>query len=112
MLAIGIGGNTLSGYNITDSLRLRQSATASLSRTPTTTSNRKTWTWSGWVKRGIFGTQIIWGARTDAQAGSTPWTLLYFSSAHALVAHDNGGAIKQPIDYLEIHLLGIILYGQ
>ena len=47
--AISAGG----AYNITDSLRFRGSQY--LTRTPTTTSNRKTWTWSGWVKRGKIG---------------------------------------------------------
>ena len=36
------------------SLRFRASNSAYLSRTPSA-SNRKTWTWSGWVKRGILG---------------------------------------------------------
>ena len=40
------------GYTIANSLRLRESATASLSRTPSSSSNRTTWTWSGWVKLG------------------------------------------------------------
>ena len=90
MLPIGIGGNTLPGYNLESSLRFRQTGTTHLERTPSVASNRKTWTWSGWVKRGIYNTQIIWGARTDANASSTPWTLLYFTSAHVLVAHDHG----------------------
>lgn len=49
---------------ITNSLRFRSSASAYLSRTPSVAGNRKTWTWSGWVKRGglpgasavLFGT--------------------------------------------------------
>jgi hypothetical protein len=39
---------------VNNSLRFRASASATLSRTPTTASNRKTWTWSGWVKRGTL----------------------------------------------------------
>jgi len=51
------------GYNLTRSLRFRSSASAYLTRTPATASNRKTWTWSGWVKRGaLSGTQIIFAA--------------------------------------------------
>jgi hypothetical protein len=41
-----------SGYNLTNSLRFRASASAFLSRTPGTAGNRRTWTWSGWIKRG------------------------------------------------------------
>jgi hypothetical protein len=40
---------------VNNSLRFRASASAYLNRTPTTASNRQTWTWSGWVKRGILG---------------------------------------------------------
>jgi len=42
-------------YNLTRSLRFRASASAYFSRTPATATNRKTWTWSGWVKRGQLG---------------------------------------------------------
>lgn len=49
--ASGQGG----GYNLTKSLRFRSSATAYLNRTPASAGNRKTWTWSGWVKRGTLG---------------------------------------------------------
>ena len=44
------------GYNLTKSLRFRSSATAYLNRTPGSASNRKTWTWSAWVKRGTLST--------------------------------------------------------
>jgi len=42
------------GYNISRSLRFRSSASAYLNRTPASAGNRKTWTWSGWVKRGAL----------------------------------------------------------
>jgi len=44
------------GYQISRSVRLRASASAYLNRTLTTPTNNKIWTWSAWVKRGIFGT--------------------------------------------------------
>jgi hypothetical protein len=60
------GGNvihtfTSSGYltpikYVNNSLRFRSSASAYLNRTPATASNRKTFTWSSWVKRGVLGT--------------------------------------------------------
>ena len=60
------GGNvihtfTSSGYltpikYVNNSLRLRSSASANLNRTPSVASNRKTWTWSAWVKRGTLNT--------------------------------------------------------
>jgi hypothetical protein len=40
---------------INNSLRFRSSASAYLNRTPASAGNRRTWTWSGWVKRGALG---------------------------------------------------------
>jgi hypothetical protein len=40
---------------LSNSVRLRSSATAYMTRTPAVASNRKTWTWSAWVKRGTLG---------------------------------------------------------
>jgi hypothetical protein len=55
---IGASGNQgVAGYNLTNSLRFRSSASAYLSRTPAGAGNRRTWTWSGWVKRGTLGVE-------------------------------------------------------
>jgi len=53
-LPVVFTANGPSGYNLTKSLRFRSSASAYLNRTPATATNRKTWTWSGWVKRGAL----------------------------------------------------------
>ena len=48
---------------ISRSVRLRSSASANLTRTPSVSGNRKTWTWSGWLKRGSLSqTGTIWGS--------------------------------------------------
>ena len=39
-------------YDIPNSLRFNDDDSAYLSWTPGSAGNRKTWTWSGWVKRG------------------------------------------------------------
>jgi len=60
---------TSGAYTISRSVRLRSSASAYFNRTPATASNRKTWTWSGWVKRGsLSATQVVFGA---LQTGTT-----------------------------------------
>lgn len=46
---------TPEGYQISRSVRLRSSASAYFDRTPASAGNRRTWTWSGWVKRGSLG---------------------------------------------------------
>jgi hypothetical protein len=55
------------GYSVSKSLRFRSSASAYLSRTPSVTGNRQTWTWSGWVKRGaLTSTGQIFGSNYSA----------------------------------------------
>ena len=60
-------GSSGDDYTIDDSLRFRSSATAYLDRTPATAGNRKTWTWSGWVKRSkLDAEQVLFAAGTAA----------------------------------------------
>ena len=58
------------GYNISRSLRFRSSASAYLNRTPSSTGNRRTWTWSGWVKRGKLGAFSDLYTANDGSGGS------------------------------------------
>ena len=44
-------------YRIERSLRFNSADSAYLNRTPASAGNQKTWTWSGWVKRGKLGAQ-------------------------------------------------------
>ena len=44
--------SALGGQSIGGSLRFRSASNTELSRTPSSAGNRKTFTWSGWVKRG------------------------------------------------------------
>jgi hypothetical protein len=50
ILPVGISGEA-AAYEIERSLRFNSADSTSLNRTPGSASNRKTWTWSGWVKR-------------------------------------------------------------
>ncbi len=55
-----IGGDGKpTGYEIDNSLRFNDDDDPSLSRTPSSASNRKTWTWSGWVKRSNISLNIM-----------------------------------------------------
>jgi hypothetical protein len=54
------------GYNIERSLRFNSADSAYLNRTPASASNRRTWTWSGWVKRGQLGSRDIFFAAGTA----------------------------------------------
>ena len=51
-------------------------ASAYLTRTPSSASNRKTWTWSGWVKRSsLGGNQVLF----EGLDGSFPEKLQFTS---------------------------------
>ena len=70
---------TAVNYPINNSLRFRSSASAYLNRTPASAGNRKTWTWSAWVKRGTFPTYstLFSGGATSSDTG---WTGIYFAA--------------------------------
>ena len=79
-----------SGYQISRSVRLRSSATAYFNRTPASATNQKTFTWSGWVKRGALGTTIqLFGADSTTGGGSVPRTQLQFTSSDQLDFSNN-----------------------
>jgi len=69
--ALGGGGG---GYSISNSLRFNDNDSAYLTRTPASAGNRKTWTWSGWVKRG----NLVNGTLFHAGGGTTDTTWLDF----------------------------------
>ena len=74
MLIVG-GNQSAGGYNIDNSLRFDDGSSDYLSRTPASVSNRRTWTWSGWVKKsGVSVGQTLFGVRT----GTTTRTVLRF----------------------------------
>jgi hypothetical protein len=76
--AAKIAAPTSSGYNLTNSLRFRASASANLTRTFTTPTSSTVFTWSGWIKRGSLGTaQYLFGASTTTNFG--------FNSSNQLV---------------------------
>jgi len=55
--------SSATGFNIDNSLRFNDDDSTYLSRTPSSASNRKTWTWSGWVKRvNPTGNQFLFNA--------------------------------------------------
>ena len=59
-----------SGYNLTKSLRFRSSASAYLSRTPSSASSRQIWTYSAWVKLGNLNYSCLFGSGTNVNSGN------------------------------------------
>jgi hypothetical protein len=76
-----IGGNNpvSTGYNLTRSVRLRASASASLSKTVSGVGNQQKYTYSGWIKRGLLSGQdfTLFGSWTDVNN----YTVIYFANA-------------------------------
>jgi hypothetical protein len=68
-------------YKIEESLRFRRSASGYLSRTPAIASDRRTFTWSGWVKLGLLSVaRQIFGTTANANQSA-----LVFSADNQLV---------------------------
>ena len=91
--------STASAYDLTDSLRFRSSASAYLSRTPTTASNQKTWTWSGWVKRGSISRESLFSCYFANNARYTYWEFDASHRFHLFIANDNGA---NPATYTQL----------
>lgn len=101
-ILLGFNG---SNYQVTRSLRFRSSASAYLNRTPASASNRTTWTWSGWVKRGLLTTtskglfSAVSGLETldivfEGNIGATADTLRFvYYTGSAL----NGNLVSTPV---------------
>jgi hypothetical protein len=99
-----IGSNILAGasgqggdYTIARSLRFRDSASAYLSRTPASAGNRKTWTWSAWVKRGSINRSGQDYSLFVVRPSSTPYTLITFrhstaTGAYSILFEDSGSS--------------------
>jgi hypothetical protein len=51
---MGASGAQATGYTIDQSIRFNDDDSAYMSKTFSSASNRKTWTWSGWCKRGLI----------------------------------------------------------
>ena len=76
------------GYEVDNSLRFDDGSSDSLQRTPSSSGNRRTWTFSTWFKRGNIGSsQWI----LDAYGGSSDEFHIYISSGNAIGIYTTGG---------------------
>ena len=96
-LPVVFTANGQAGYNLTKSLRFRSSASAYLNRTPASAGNRRTWTWSAWVKRGdLTDFNMLFGATSstsDAIGFRSSSTGLYPSSIYFYLDDLTGGGV-------------------
>lgn len=74
---------------ISRSVRLRNSASAYLNRTPASASDRRTWTYSGWVKRGLLNTRMpLMGGYTGTTNGTLRTDITILDGAALNVGSD------------------------
>ena len=76
-----IGNWPMAQSQIQNSLRFNSADSAYLNRTPASAGNRKTWTWSGWVKRSALSSTY---PLFMAGSASTDYTILAFNSNDVL----------------------------
>jgi len=85
-ITVGNSAKETSAYEISKSLRFRSSVSAYLSRIPTSVGNRRTWTWSAWVKKSGQASY-----QNFMRAGST---LIRFTNTDTLQFEDNGVSVS------------------
>ena len=84
-----IGASAASDYEIEQSLRFNDDDGSYLSRIPGSASNRKTWTWSAWIKRGNLPASRI--ALFEAYSSSSEFTQFVFDSTYKLYLYTTSG---------------------
>ena len=72
-------------HTIDQSLRFENAVSANLSRTPSSASNRRTWTWSGWLKLGELDTGKV---PFSAYSGSVDYFNIQLKSDNTLQVLD------------------------
>ena len=91
-LFIGAAAAGAAAYQIDRSLRFNSSDSAYLNRTPSSAGNRKTWTWSGWLKRSdLVANTFIFGAGSGIMVGGAH-TAFMFTSGDKLQSYDYTGS--------------------
>jgi hypothetical protein len=98
------------GYQIERSLRFNSADTAYLNRTPGSAGNRKTWTWSGWIKRsGLAAFQGLFGAGTTSPAYDSlrftdTDTLQFFTGGAVTVTLATSAVFRDPSAWYHVVL--------
>ena len=88
---IRMGASAAGAYEIERSMRFDSGSTVRLSRTPSSAGNQRTWTWSGWIKRGTISTVQDLFAAYD---GSSAYNIIRIGSNDQLNFQSNTAAIK------------------
>ena len=74
------GANSATGYEIDNSARMTAASTGHMERTFDNAGNRKVFTWSGWVKRGVLGVERgIFGAALNSGQTNANCALYFYT---------------------------------
>jgi hypothetical protein len=84
-LTVGTTAKQTSAIAINRALKLNSSITQALTRTQPVSGSRTTWTWSGWIKRGVTNTQQ---GLFSTGAGGTDSSGIIFNSSGQLYFYD------------------------
>ena len=92
-----LGANSVSGYTVKNSLRFNRGSSDSLSRSISSTGNRRINTFSTWVKRSLLATEqrII---MASAGGGSQSWFPAFTGGDFIKIAGDTGTGYAFDLD--------------
>jgi Concanavalin A-like lectin/glucanases superfamily/SPRY domain len=81
-----LGANSASGgYTVKNSLRFNSGSSDYLNRTPSSTTNRQTWTWSAWVKRANLSSAIQELFASGLVSAAYNFTRIFFDASDRLI---------------------------
>jgi hypothetical protein len=81
-----LGANSVTGgYEVDNSLRFNSGSSDYLNRTPSSTTNRQTWTWSAWVKRANLSSAIQELFASGLVSGTYNFTRIFFDASDRLI---------------------------
>jgi len=89
VLQTGLAKSLAEDYTIDQSLRFDDGDSAYMSRTPTA-GNQKTWTWSGWIKRGNLTGAVMTFFSSDDGSSSNRTALSWSANEEWEVAMISG----------------------
>lgn len=109
---LNYSANGPSGYNLTNSLRLRRSASATLTRTPSVSGNQKTWTFSFWYKRGLIGSNqqglldayVNSGNLTSFNINNDTFNVQFYSSGSFNTVYASTAVFRDPSAWYHVVL--------
>jgi len=85
-------GGAAAEYEIERSLRFNSADTAYLNRTPESAGNRKTWTWSGWIKRSKISDSVDTQFFSAGTSGASNLDAIGFTTADTLLFYSYNGS--------------------